>query len=117
MMTFDVDANNDLFIGRDGNLAICRDEQATLRLCEHYALTKRGEMLHKKDKGIPFWNSVFCPNVDLALFESSFRERMREIPEVLEVVSFSAEVIDNTVKYVAIIRTQYGATEVTNARL
>ncbi|MDR0805938.1 MAG: hypothetical protein LBN41_04210 [Enterobacteriaceae bacterium] len=117
MISFDVDKNNDLFIGEHGNLSICRDEKATMRVCEHYVRAKRGEMLHKFDKGMPFWSSVFGANADLALFESVFRERMREISEVIEIVSFSAQLIDNTVKYLAVIRTQYGVVEVNNGRV
>lgn len=108
MMTFDVDGNNDLFIGTDGNLSTVRGERAVANCCVHYARALRGEMLHKFDLGMPYWQTTFGRQADLPLFEAAFRERMLELDDVESVVSFDASVNGATLSYTAVIRTKYG---------
>ncbi|EJG2207280.1 TPA: hypothetical protein OT834_003427 [Morganella morganii] len=109
MKTFDVNGNNDLFTGNDGNIAIVSGEPAVKNVCAQYVKALRGEMLHKQDKGIPYRKTTFGRQADLPLFESAFRERMREIPQVTAVVSFRATLNDNELNYVAVLRTEYGS--------
>ncbi|OTA20384.1 phage related-protein [Xenorhabdus beddingii] len=109
MITFAVDENNDLLLGDDGNLAMARDADAVSHLCVHYARALRGEMLHKVDKGIPYWKTTFGRSADIPMFEAAFRERMREVDGVEEVVSFQAEIADNALRYIAVIRSIYGS--------
>lgn len=109
MMTFDVSENNDLFTGGDGNLAIARDEQAVKNSCAQYIKALRGEMLHKQDKGIPYRKTTFGRQADLPVFETAFRERIGEIPQVTEVISFAAVLKDNNLSYTAVLQTEYGS--------
>ncbi|MCP9268842.1 hypothetical protein M5U04_12260 [Xenorhabdus sp. XENO-1] len=109
MITFAVDENNDLMLGDDGNLAIVRDAEAVKNLCIHYARALRGEMLHQVDKGIPYWKTTFGRHADIPMFEAAFRERMREVDGVEEVISFQADIADNTLRYIAVIRSTYGS--------
>lgn len=108
MRTFSIDKNNDLFIGPDGNLQFSEKNDAVKNLCQHFAKAVRGEMLHKKDKGIPFWPTTFGRQADIPMFETAFRQRMSEIEEVVEVAHFSATVENGELKYQATIRTIYG---------
>ncbi|APC12584.1 MULTISPECIES: hypothetical protein [Providencia] len=108
MMTFDVNDNNDIYIGSSGDLAIANAEKATQNRCEHYAKAIRGEMLHKLNSGLPYWKTTFGRQVDVPLFESAFRSRMGELDDVTSVVSFSAVMADNTLNYTAVIQTIYG---------
>ncbi|MCC8381098.1 hypothetical protein [Xenorhabdus sp. PB30.3] len=109
MITFAVDANNDLVLGDDGNLSLCKNAQAVRNLCVHYARALRGEMLHKVDKGLPYWKTVFGRQADIPMFEAAFRERMHEVVGVEEVVSFEATIADNSLRYLATIRSIYGS--------
>ncbi|CDL81111.1 hypothetical protein [Xenorhabdus szentirmaii] len=109
MITFAVDDNNDLTLGDDGNLALVRDAGAVKNLCLHYARALRGEMLHKVDKGIPYWKTTFGRNADIPMFEAAFRERMSEVDGVEEIVSFQAGIADNELHYIAVIRSIYGS--------
>lgn len=109
MKTFDVNGNNDLLTGNDGNIAIVSGEPAVKNVCAQYVKALRGEMLHKLDKGIPYWKTTFGRQADLPLFESAFRERMREIPQVTAVVSFRATLNENELNYVAVLQTEYGS--------
>ncbi|WP_237386232.1 hypothetical protein [Xenorhabdus sp. Sc-CR9] len=109
MITFAVDENNDLMLGDDGNLAVVRDAHAVENLCLHYARALRGEMLHKVDKGIPYWKTTFGRHADIPMFEAAFRERIHEVAGVEEIVSFQAEIAENELYYRAVIRSIYGS--------
>ena len=108
MRTFAVTHNNDLLIGADGNLAFRKGQAAAVLVCEHYARAARGEMIHKMDRGMPFWPVAFGPRGNLAQFEAAFRARMREIPQVVAVVEFSAQIAEERLKYEATIDTIFG---------
>ncbi|SFN19912.1 hypothetical protein SAMN05216516_103243 [Izhakiella capsodis] len=109
MMTFDVTEGNDIYLGNDGNLALVRDETAVKNCCMHFARALRGEMLHNMDQGMPYWKTTFGCHADLPMFEAAFRERMREISQVLAIDSFSASVENNQLHYTAVISTIYGS--------
>ncbi|MEQ5125806.1 hypothetical protein ABN225_03240 [Providencia alcalifaciens] len=108
MRTFGVNSNNDIHLGNDGNLSIVSGERALEKRCEHYAKALRGEMLHKLDSGIPYWKTTFGRQADIPLFEFAFRDRMRELNDVVSVLSFSALLADNSLKYTTVIQTIYG---------
>ena len=108
MRTFSIDKNNDLFIGPDGNLQFSEKDDAVKNLCQHFAKAVRGEMLHKKDKGIPYWSATFSRQVDIPLFEMAFRQRLAEIEEVVAISHFNAFLDNGVLKYQADIRTIYG---------
>ena len=108
MRTFAINQHNDLVIDAKGDLQICDNDEAVKNLCQHFIKAVRGEMLHKKDKGIPFWPTTFGRQADIPMFETAFRQRMSEIEEVVEVTHFSATVENGELKYQATIRTIYG---------
>lgn len=108
MRTFSINQQNDFAIGADGNLQICDNDDAVRNLCQHFIKAVRGEMLYKKDKGIPYWSATFSRQVDLPLFEMAFRQRIAEIEEVVSITYFHAFLEEGTLKYQADIRTIYG---------
>ena len=108
MRTFSIDKNNDLFIGPDGNLQFSEKDDAVKNLCQHFIKAVRGEMLHKKDKGIPYWSATFSRQVDIPLFEMAFRQRLAEIEDVVAISHFNAFLDNGVLKYQADIRTIYG---------
>lgn len=114
MRTFSVTQGNDLFLGADGNLARAEGERAVMIVCEQFARAARGEMIHKMDRGIPFWPVAFGRAANLAQYEAAFRARMREIPEVTAVVEFSAQIVEERLKYEATIETEFGQVSVNN---
>ena len=108
MRTFSINQQNDFAIGTDGNLQICDNDDAVKNLCQHFIKAVRGEMLHKKDKGIPYWSATFSRQVDIPLFEMAFRQRIDEIEEVVAITYFHAFLEEGILKYQADIRTIYG---------
>ena len=115
MKTFTVDENNDFVLNKRGDLSFCYDAQAVARVCKHYALAIRKEMIHKMNKGMPYFEVVFGKQVNLFQFEAAFRSRMREIEQVKAVVSFDARVQDGVLQYNALIKTIYGEVEIQDA--
>lgn len=114
MRTFDVTHDNDIFFRADGNVARAQGERAVMLVCEQFARAARGEMIHKMDRGIPFWPVAFGRAANLSQFEAAFRARMAEIPEVIAVDSFIATITDTVLKYEATIETEFGQVSVNN---
>lgn len=108
MMTFDVDKDNDLHLDSDGNIAIARGVVAASNVCAHYAKAARKEMIHKTDKGMPFFDTIFGAVTNVYQFEAAFRARMKELAYVIAVESFDATLEDGIFKYAAVIKTTFG---------
>lgn len=111
MKTFKVNENNDIIFS-GGHLQIVKDQEADAHICRHFALANRGEMIFKKDRGIPFFDIALGSNPNPAQYEAAFRSRMREIPTVIAVTDFYAKVVDGVLKYTATIQTENGEVKV-----
>lgn len=108
---FATDENNDTFVGSDGHLAIVTDLSAVLQECEHVAKIVRGELIFNTLRGVlGFENNddVFSNAPNLLQFEFRLRGLWRAIPEVTEVKDFSAQLVNNVIKYDATIVTIFG---------
>lgn len=109
MRTISVDANNDLYLAQDGNIAMVTDIQAASETTVHYAKTLRGEMIHEFDLGVPFFIVAFGPSVNVPQFEAAMKARILETPEVTAIRSFETTQEGDVLKYTATIETTYGA--------
>lgn len=105
---FAVDANNDLYIASDGNLAIVTELQGTLQACAHAAKTQLGEMVLATGQGIPNFQVIWVGVPNIPQFEAAVRTAVLGVPGVVEVVSFLAGVENDILTYTAVIRTIYG---------
>lgn len=117
MKTMSLDNNNDICLCRYGNIKFSEGLEAVLQVCECYARAALGEMVAKKNKGVPFFQTVFGASPDIALFESKFKSRILEVEGVIAVREFSAHIKDNELFYSATIETIYGIGELNNGRL
>lgn len=106
--TLAVNANNDLYLDDQGNIAVSYDLQALLETCSQAAKTRLGEMVLNTDQGIPYFETVFIGVPQLKQFEAALRATFLAIDGVVEVVSLITAQQDNTLTYTAIIRTIYG---------
>lgn len=104
MKTLKIDESNDIVFS-GGHLQIVKDKDAHANICRHYALANRGEMVLKKDKGIPFFDIALGSNPSPAQYEAAFRARMKELDFVKSVTDFEAAIIDGELKYSATIET------------
>ena len=109
--TFAVNSNNDLYIGRDGNLAIVNSLDAILQNCEHAAKTTLGELVLQTNVGIPdfqvVWNGV--PNIQQ--FNASLRQALLAVDGVVEILSLNTVRNGDALIYQAVIRTIYSNAE------
>lgn len=106
--TFSTNENNDLYLGKDGNLAMSTGVQAVLQECENIVKVRLGEVVLDIDQGIPFFEVVWNGIPNVIQFESSVRAEILKVAGVLEIVSFSTKVVDKALSYEAVIKTIYG---------
>jgi hypothetical protein len=111
---FATNEDNDIYIGKDGNLAIFRDLPAVLQACEHAAKAILGEMVLAVDQGIPYFETVWNGVPNYQQFSAALRAAFLGIDGVIEVVSLTISQNDDIVNYIAVIRTVYGNGEITN---
>ena len=111
------DARNDIFTRPGGRLAIVRGLDAVLQQCEHAIKAQAGEMIFDANRGVTTEQSVFDGSVNLLSFEASARAALQRIPDVVEVVAFDSDFLNNTLTYQANIRTVFGEGVVSNGGL
>jgi hypothetical protein len=105
---FAVNSNNDIYLGKDGNLAIVFDLQGTLQACAHASKTLLGEMIFATNQGLPNFQLIWVGVPNIQQYEAALRATLAEVDGVLEIVSFLADLSDNTLTYTVTIRTIYG---------
>lgn len=73
VQTFAVNADNDLYIDDQGNLAIVYDIDAVLQACKQAALTLLGEMVLQTTQGIPYETAIWSGVTNIPAFEGALR--------------------------------------------
>jgi hypothetical protein len=105
---FTVDDNNDLIIGRDGNLGISADLAATLQACEHAAKAQLAEMVLSVDTGVPNFQTVWDGAPNTIQFEAYLRRQLLAVVGVRDIVDLTTNVSNNILAYTVTISTIYG---------
>lgn len=111
---FSVDENMDLYIGKDGNLAISLNLFSVMQACQHAAQAQLGEMVLAIDQGVPNFQTIWQDTTNVAQFEAYVRSAILSVPGVTGIDEFTVVVADNILSYSATIVTIYGR-EVLNA--
>ena len=114
MRSFASTASNDLQLGADGNLAIVTGAPAVEVVARHHMQTRRAEMIHEMQSGIPFDITAWVGAPNLAQFEAAARIRLRQVPGVIEVVEFEASQQGDALTYRATLRTEFGEVSVSD---
>lgn len=114
VQTFGTDSNNDIYIGRDGNLVVDTGLAAVMQACRNVSLAQLGEEVLTTKNGIPNFQTVWTEPTNYALFQNYLRQNLLAVPGVLEVTDIQITPDGHTLKYTATIRTIYGTTELTN---
>lgn len=112
MITLELDQDNDLQLNATGTFTMLGGVQAVAQTTRNYAATRRAEMIHEMDLGIPFGLTAFDRAPNLAQFDAALRRRLLEAPEVVRVVSVDVRVSGDILKYSAIIDTTDGAIQI-----
>ena len=114
MRIFAVDANNDLFIGPNGKMAVATDLEAFSQACEHAMKTVSNEMVFCADRGLPYFEAVWSDTENPRTFEDRARGTLKAIPGALRVAEFSAGASGGTLRYRAVISSIYGTVTINN---
>lgn len=109
MRTFSTNEGNDLYLDKQGNLSLAEDIHATAQASRNFASTRRAEMIHAMDLGIPFFQTTFDRFPSMAQLEASLRRRLLEIETVRSVTSLDVQYTNGEIKYTATLQTDDGA--------
>lgn len=112
MRTFLTDEHNDFVQDASGNLVITTGLEAEAQESRHFAATQRGEMIHQTQNGVPFFPLTFGAFPSIPQFEAAIADRLRQSPDVVEVLSVEASQVSDTLVYTAQIRTTTGVTTI-----
>ena len=107
--TLSVNAKNDIFLDKAGNLSISYDLQATLQDCQQVAKLQLGEAVLNTNLGVPYFQTIWVGVPNIQQWTSSLRAAFLSVAGVVEVVSLITSQVDDVLQYNAIIRTIYGA--------
>lgn len=110
ILTFSVNAQNDLYLDPVGNIAFAFDLTAIIQQCTQAASTLLGEMIYNVNQGIPYFQTLWVGVPNIAQFTSALRRAFLAVGGVLEVVSLITSQSNNNLSYTAVIRTIYGNT-------
>jgi hypothetical protein len=105
---FAVDADNDLYIGENGDMAVNVDLLAVLQACAHRVKAQFAEMVLQTQQGVPNFQLIWRGAPNLLQYEAYVRDAILEVDGVIEVTQLEAEVVESAVRYQATIRTIYG---------
>ena len=108
MKTFLSDKNNDLLLNAGGNLELIAGTEAIATTARQAMQTRRGEMIHDTQGGIPFDDAVWQGAPNIAAFEAASRRRLLNVPGVVSITEFTAELIEDTLQYTATLKTNAG---------
>lgn len=106
--TLAVDANNDIYLGPGGRLAVVTGLDAVLLLCAHAAKTLLGEMVLAIDQGLPYFQALWSGAPNIPVFEAAYRQRILAVQDVTGIVEVTFTVQGSVLSYAATISTIYG---------
>lgn len=110
--TLGTNANNDIYLGADGNIVLLSGIEAIIGACETISKSQLGEMVLTKNQGIPNFQTVWVGVPNLKIWQSYLRKALQNVDGVQEVKDLSLSIKDGILAYVATIKTQYGITQI-----
>lgn len=113
MRTILADGNSDILLGSDGNIWTITGPLAIEQACVQAMLALRGEMIHEKDRGMPYFETAWGSSPQIAQFEAAGRATLEAVRGVIRVVSFVAQTdAAQILGYSATIEHVYGVTTI-----
>ena len=110
VQTFGVNANNDIYIGSDGNLVILSGIAAVATACAQATKAQLGEMVLAVGEGIPNFQVLWIGTPDYVLWQSYIQQTLLNVDGVTGVTSLTLSLNGGTASYEAYITTIYGTT-------
>lgn len=116
-LTFETDSSNDLMLGNDGNFSMISGLDAVIQQCEEVMETLLGELIYDQTRGIDYENTAWAGNPDLVKFERQARAQLLSVETIQNVTDFTIEIVDDILRYTAIIDSTLGNGTITNGGL
>ncbi|MHC5543544.1 hypothetical protein ACYOEI_35420 [Singulisphaera rosea] len=108
--TLGTNANHDLDLGPDGNIAMLSGIRAVAAACVTACLTQLGECVLETGVGLPNFQTIWVGTPDYAIWESYLQNTLLDVQGVTSVKSITLSATDNALTFVAEINTIYGST-------
>ena len=106
------DANCDLFLDSDGNIALVSGKNAYAQIVNAKMRTTVGEMMLNMDGGLPYFQTVFADSDLIPIWQAEGTDMVTSLPFVKSIIAFNCEVEGNVLKYELKIETDEGNIEV-----
>lgn len=118
--SFGINANNDIFIGSNGNLVVLQGESAVAAAAKNASRISLGEEVLSTISGLPFFQAIFVGVPNLQMFNNYLITALTQIEGVTQVKSLTTDIEKDSfgrsvLVYEAIIQTQYSQTVTTIA--
>ena len=107
-LTIAVDANNDLYIGPSGSLALVSGLSAVTQAAQQAAQTQLAEMIYAVDQGLPNFEAVWNGAPNIAQFEAYLRRAITGVAGVSGLQGLTTAISGNRLSYQVTIQTIYG---------
>lgn len=106
------DANCDLFLDSDGNIALVSGKNAYAQIVNAKMRTTIGEMMLNTSGGLPYFQTVFADSDLIPIWQAEVTDMIKSLPFVKSIVSFNCGVEGNVLKYELKIETDEGNIEI-----
>ncbi len=108
MRSFAENNSRDLYIGSNNQLVSISEAEALAQITKTAIESQLGEMIYAVDSGMPTDSVVWSGTPNLQQFEFYARKNISAVSGVTGIVSFEAEIVDDTITYTAVISTEFG---------
>ena len=115
VLSFSLNASNDIYINASGNLAVDENLAALEDICRNVSKALLGEEVLTTGNGIPYFQSVFNGTPNIANFQNYLTSQLNGVEGVNAVTNISISIADNTLTFVATIDTIYGPSTITSS--
>jgi hypothetical protein len=109
-LTYATNEDNDIFVDGSNSIVLKSDENAVAQSSVQAVRAKRNEMPFASEDGIPYFETIFIGNPDIAQIDFYYIQEIQKVPNVVRVLSLTSEIKDNVYEYRAEIETVFGNT-------
>ena len=106
--TFALNENNDIYLDRNGNIAVAEGIEAVQFLCKNAVQTMLGELIYQTNIGMPNFQTIWNGTPNIPQFEASLIATLLSVEDVLEVKELSVQIVSGVLQYTATILTNFG---------
>lgn len=108
MRTFAADSKTDFILGADGNLSVITGQEAIGQASVQFARSRRGEMIHNMDNGIPYSIVAWANSPNETQFEAVMRARLLQLEDITAITAFEVRQVGDVLGYTATLLTTAG---------